>query len=82
MHGDLDDPATLPAALKGVDAAYLATAPAPAPEMVRQALGKPVAHHRLDEQTLHTQLKSSGMPDWLIHSFDQWLAENKNPFAA
>jgi uncharacterized protein YbjT (DUF2867 family) len=29
VRGDLDDPATLPAALKGVDAAYLATAPAP-----------------------------------------------------
>lgn len=34
VRGDLDDPATLPAALKGVDAAYLATAPAP--EMVGQ----------------------------------------------
>jgi uncharacterized protein YbjT (DUF2867 family) len=34
VRGDLDDPATLPAALKGVDAAYLATAPAP--EMVQQ----------------------------------------------
>jgi uncharacterized protein YbjT (DUF2867 family) len=34
MRGDLDDPGTLPAALKGADAAYLATAPAP--EMVGQ----------------------------------------------
>jgi uncharacterized protein YbjT (DUF2867 family) len=32
VRGDLDDPATLPGALKGVDAAYLATPPAP--EMV------------------------------------------------
>jgi uncharacterized protein YbjT (DUF2867 family) len=34
VRGDLNDRATLPGALKGVDAAYLATAPAP--EMVRQ----------------------------------------------
>jgi len=34
VRGDLDDPGTLPEAFKGVDAAYLATAPAPA--MVRQ----------------------------------------------
>lgn len=34
VRGDLNDQATLPGALKGVDAAYLATAPAP--EMVRQ----------------------------------------------
>jgi uncharacterized protein YbjT (DUF2867 family) len=34
VRGDLDDPATLPGALEGVEAAYLATAPAP--EMVRQ----------------------------------------------
>jgi uncharacterized protein YbjT (DUF2867 family) len=34
VRGDLEDPATLPAALKGVDAAYLATAPSP--EMTRQ----------------------------------------------
>jgi uncharacterized protein YbjT (DUF2867 family) len=32
VRGDLDDPATLPGALKGVDVAYLATAPVP--EMV------------------------------------------------
>jgi uncharacterized protein YbjT (DUF2867 family) len=30
VRADLDDPATLPSALKGVDAAYLATAPSPA----------------------------------------------------
>ena len=34
VRGDLDDRATLPGALRGVDAAYLATAPAP--EMVGQ----------------------------------------------
>lgn len=34
VRGDLGDPATLPAAVKGVEAAYLATAPAP--EMVSQ----------------------------------------------
>ena len=34
VRGDLDDRATLPGAFKGVDAAYLATAPAP--EMVAQ----------------------------------------------
>jgi uncharacterized protein YbjT (DUF2867 family) len=34
VRADLDDPGTLPEALKGVDAAYLATAPAP--EMVGQ----------------------------------------------
>jgi uncharacterized protein YbjT (DUF2867 family) len=30
VRGDLEDPATLPVALKGVEAAYLATAPSPA----------------------------------------------------
>jgi uncharacterized protein YbjT (DUF2867 family) len=34
-----------------------------------RALGKPVAHLRLDEQTLRAQLTSSGLPDWLTDTF-------------
>jgi uncharacterized protein YbjT (DUF2867 family) len=79
---------------------------------LERALGKPVAHRRLEEQTLRAQLTSSGLPGWLTDSllgqqrltregrlslvtgtvenvlgrpprtFDQWLAENKDRFAA
>jgi uncharacterized protein YbjT (DUF2867 family) len=34
-----------------------------------QALGKPVAHLRIDDETLRGQLTSAGMPDWLADSF-------------
>ena len=79
---------------------------------LERALGKPVAHQRLDEQGLRAQLTSSGLPGWLTdtllgqqrltrenrlslvtgtvqdvlgrapRTFDQWLAENKDSFAA
>ena len=39
-----------------------------AAELAR-ALGKPVAHQRLDEQSLRAQMEPSGMPGWMIDSF-------------
>lgn len=36
---------------------------------LEQALGKPVAHVRIDEETLREQLTSAGLPDWLADSF-------------
>ena len=36
---------------------------------LEQAIGKPVAHVRIDEETLREQLTSAGLPDWLADSF-------------
>jgi uncharacterized protein YbjT (DUF2867 family) len=36
---------------------------------LQRALGKPVAHQRLEEQTFRVQLASFGLPAWLIDSF-------------
>lgn len=36
---------------------------------LERALGKPVAHQRLDEQALRAQLTSSGLPGWMTDSF-------------
>lgn len=36
---------------------------------LERALGKPVAHQRLDEPELRAQLASSGLPGWMIDSF-------------
>lgn len=35
---------------------------------LERALGKPVAHQRLDEQALRTQLTSAGLPGWMTDS--------------
>jgi uncharacterized protein YbjT (DUF2867 family) len=37
-------------------------------EALERALGRPVAHLRLDEQTLRERLTSSGLPGWLTDS--------------